>query len=205
MESKTEPQLLLDDWAEKSGASQKLSPAEITPSVRVRKKTGPKPNPNVRRNHQLYGTWKRMRSRCNNSRSPDFKYYGGRGISVCKRWEDFWLFVADMGPKPTPKHEIDRKNNNLGYSKENCRWATRREQTNNFSRNRKITLDGVTRTLSEWATQLAVPRERIQNRLNRGWTEKEALTTPLQPSGNRDLEAHRVGWAKRKENQVSKP
>lgn len=85
--------------------------------------------------HPLRGTWVAMRSRCYNVRSKDFSYYGGRGIDICQRWmrgengmSGFACFVADMGPKPSPEHSIDRINNDGHYEPGNCRWATSSQQ-----------------------------------------------------------------------------
>ena len=77
--------------------------------------------------------WAGMLSRCYNAKAENYRYYGGRGIGVCKRWHDFRLFVEDMGPKLSPDHSIERKNNDLGYFPENCKWATRSEQCSNRS------------------------------------------------------------------------
>lgn len=87
---------------------------------------------------QLYGIWIGMLGRCYNSRLKAYKYYGGRGIKVCGRWRKgeegmhpFILFKEDMGKRPSPKHSLDRKNNNGHYEPSNCRWATSQEQSSN--------------------------------------------------------------------------
>ena len=78
-----------------------------------------------------YKSWNAMIQRTTNSRIPRWKDYGGRGITVCQRWRNFKNFLEDVGERPSLNHSIDRINNDLGYFKENCRWATRTEQQNN--------------------------------------------------------------------------
>lgn len=78
-----------------------------------------------------YRSWTMMKNRCTNLKATDWRYYGGRGITLCKRWYKFKNFLEDMGKKPTPKYSIDRINNYRGYSPSNCRWATRKEQRHN--------------------------------------------------------------------------
>lgn len=78
-----------------------------------------------------YYSWGMMKNRCTNPKAADWKYYGGRGIKLCKRWMKFENFLEDMGPKPSPDLSIDRINVNGNYTPKNCRWATHTEQSKN--------------------------------------------------------------------------
>lgn len=81
--------------------------------------------------HPLYKTWQSMRNRCRNSNDPNHEYYGARGIAVCERWGDFENFIADVGPKPSPEHSLDRADPAGNYEPANVRWATKTEQAKN--------------------------------------------------------------------------
>lgn len=87
--------------------------------------------------HYLYSTWKNMRNRCNNPNNDDYEYYGGLGVKVCKRWDNFQNFIDDMGDRPEGM-TLDRINPNGNYCKNNCQWTTIEEQRNNQRPNRKI-------------------------------------------------------------------
>jgi len=107
-----------------------------------------------------------MRQRCLNPNHPKFKDYGGRGLVICERWNNFENFLADMGEAPHGL-TLERKNNERGYFKKNCHWATARQQARNTRRNRLVTLDGRTKTLTEWAEEIGVLADTLKKRLNR--------------------------------------
>lgn len=123
-----------------------------------------------------YKTWTHIKQRCLNPNDHAYRNYGGRGITICDRWRDSVdAFLADMGKKPTPKHSIDRIDNNLGYSPGNCRWATNTEQTNNQRSNVVISLYGMSMTASQWSRVSLVPASVIYYRISRGWSAKKAV------------------------------
>jgi hypothetical protein len=109
-----------------------------------------------------------MMSRCYNANFlPDYRDWGGRGITVCDEWHDFFVFVQDMaGKKPTPEHQIDRIDNDKGYSPDNCRWVTRLVNARNTRRSRWITANGTKRCLTEWAEFLGVKPHILYYRLD---------------------------------------
>lgn len=127
-------------------------------------------------------TWMRMRSRCNNPKNPKYPRYGGRGIRVCAEWEaSFERFYADMGPKPSPAHSIDRIDNNGNYEPGNCRWATNQQQARNQSRTRTFTAFGETRLFIEWLEIYGRNYSLVRSRLHLGWSLERALTEPSKP------------------------
>lgn len=99
----------------------------------------------------IHKIWIDMRQRCDNGNRHNYKHYGGRGISVCDRWQVFENFYSDMGDRPTIQHSLERNDTNGNYCPENCRWATVIEQRNNMRSNRWIEVDGVRRTIGSWA------------------------------------------------------
>lgn len=125
-----------------------------------------------------YVVWMHMKGRCLNASHKQYLHYGGRGISVCDRWMRFENFFADMGQRPSPEYSLDRRDNELGYYKENCRWATRIEQNRNHRGNRRITHAGETLCVAEWAERLKVPQSVISTRLKRGWEFARIVNTP---------------------------
>jgi hypothetical protein len=98
-----------------------------------------------------------------------------KGIDVCDEWLNFDQFYADMGDPPTDEHTIDRKRGAEGYSPENCRWATRKEQARNTSSNRMFTIGKDTRCASEWAEIRGIPVPRVMSRIRLGWTDPEQI------------------------------
>lgn len=126
-----------------------------------------------------YRAWAHLKARCNNRSDHKFPIYGGRGITVCERWiSSFENFLADMGPCPDGK-SIDRIDVNGNYEPSNCRWATAKEQANNRRFNVRITIDGMTRTMSEWEKEKGLSSWLIGSRLKKGWSERDAVTRPM--------------------------
>lgn len=137
-------------------------------------------------NSPEYRSWTAMRNRCINPRNHAYKDYGGRGITICHEWDDFRVFLADMGLRPVPIREytLDRIDNNGPYSKENCRWSTRLEQGNNRRNNVTITFLEKTLTVNQWARYLDMPYSTLKNRLyTRKWSVERSLTEPIRSKG----------------------
>lgn len=123
---------------------------------------------------RIGGIWAKMLSRCLNPNAAFFSCYGGRGITVCERWNDIRAFAEDMGHAPAG-WSIERVDNNAGYFPENCVWAKMKEQANNTRRNVKLTARGVTKNLAQWAEESGIPSQTIRDRMKRGWEHERAI------------------------------
>ncbi len=154
--------------------------------------------------HPLYSIWTHMRSRCHSPKSSGFVLYGAKGVTVCERWrKDFGAFVEDMAERPSPAHSVDRINVKGGYwcgkpeceecgplgRAPNCRWATPLEQARNTTRTRHITINGVTKCLSEWAREAGMRPGTLRDRLKR-MSPEEALRATSKESHYTPLEIH---------------
>lgn len=115
--------------------------------------------------NKLYLAWMNMRRRCNGDKHiKDSQHYVERGITYSESWKSFDNFYKDMASTYKEGLSLDRIDNNKGYSKENCRWATAKEQSNNTSRNRKITIGGITRNLSQWIEASGLKSSTVRQR-----------------------------------------
>jgi hypothetical protein len=109
-----------------------------------------------------------MIGRCHNPKYPSYLRYGARGIKVCEDWHKFNNFFNDMGEPPTPRHSIERINNDGNYEPGNCKWATRKEQANNRSDNILIEFNGQKKTVAQWSDQFSMSRTMLYQRIHRG-------------------------------------
>lgn len=133
------------------------------------------------RSFSMYKIWSNMLQRCNNPKNPMYRNYGGRGIRVCQEWQGpggMKRFIDHMGPRPSPAHTVDRKDNNGNYEPCNVRWATDDEQRNNTRRNHLVTMDGRTQTLTQWCVAFGTTPKMVGNRTRDGWTIEDAIKTP---------------------------
>jgi hypothetical protein len=126
--------------------------------------------------HRLYKIWSGMKTRCHNKNEKAYKNYGGRGITVCDEWlkfEPFYEWATKNGYYDTL--EIDRIDNNGNYEPSNCRWVTSRENQLNKRNNRLITINGVTKTITEWSELSGINLRSLETRLRLGWSGSDLL------------------------------
>lgn len=134
-----------------------------------------------------YDAWHGMIQRCHNPNCKDYPRYGGRGIIVCDRWRrSFADFFADMGPRPSPVHSIDRERVNGNYEPGNCRWATVVVQQRNRRSNVVVNIDGREMTATEAAELFGLPKTAVFQRLADGWSVERTFKTPLRKTKRRE-------------------
>lgn len=130
---------------------------------------------------RLYNIYRSIIKRTQNPKNKDYKNYGGRGITLCKQWNDdykkFYNWSINNGY--SDELSIDRIDNNKGYSPDNCRWVNAKTQINNTRKNHKLTYKGETRTLAEWADKAGINYGAFKGRIYRGWSIEQAIKTPL--------------------------
>ena len=143
-----------------------------------------KMNPAYRHGHNMrgkrtteYEIWAGLRARCNNPSHKLYADYGGRGISVCGRWqEDFQNFLDDMGKRPDKLHSIERRDNAGNYTPENCQWATRTDQARNRRNNIILVMSGESKCLKEWCDDLDLVYKNVHRRIKYyGWSLDAAM------------------------------
>jgi hypothetical protein len=149
--------------------------------LRVRESVGK----HLRAKTSLHNIWLAMKSRCYNPNNKSYHNYGGRGVRVCERWlgeDGFSNFLSDMQDRPSNRHSLDRIDNNGDYCPENCRWATKIEQSLNKRCSIVLTIDGVTKHYTEWADQYGLARTTVLKRIRKGKIGEECL----KPSRNKN-------------------
>ena len=127
-----------------------------------------------------YAVWNSMCTRCRCKTHKFYHRYGGRGITVCERWKTFENFYADMCPRPEGM-TLERIDNDKGYSKDNCKWASQADQMRNRNTVIRVSVGDKTQCLSEWARELGVSVSSLNMRIQRGMTPLQAVITPIKP------------------------
>ena len=131
-------------------------------------------------NSRLYNIYSHIKQRCYNLKNCRYKNYGGRGITICDEWlhnfQAFYDWAMANGYDDTLT--IDRIDNNKGYSPDNCRWITNKEQQSNKCNNHLITYNGKTQTMAMWANEKNINESTLAHRISRGWNIDRALNTP---------------------------
>jgi hypothetical protein len=179
---------------------EKISRAHKGNKYHLLRKTIAPPPSNRRHGHTAGGkttpefrAWTGMQTRCNNPCEGDAACYAG--VTVCERWtgkEGFQNFLADMGPRPSPKHSIDRIEGAKGYGPVNCRWATKKEQSQNRKNVIWLTHNGKTQCAADWAKELGLGKDTVRVRYRKGLPVERILSPERVPHKDRQ-------WKRRKE------
>jgi hypothetical protein len=172
---------IVSSWKLSSGHTKSCGCLQKEMASKANFKHGHSSYPNGGNPTKEYNTWAMMLRRCSpKAYKTERKSYFEKGITVCDRWKNsFENFLFDMGKAPTQKHSIDRINNNGNYEPENCRWATKKEQTRNRSTTSFIFANGERKSIGEWANITGIPYKRIHARLQRGWSADRAVNTAI--------------------------
>jgi hypothetical protein len=162
----------------KNGSTQSCGCLHIEHTISLKKSHGLCKNGNGGQ-HRLYNIWISMRQRCFNKNSGDYKNYGGRGITICKAWDEYENFYTwAMANGYQDGLTIERKHNNGNYEPDNCTWIPKADQINNTRRSRLISFRGETKTMKQWSDELPISYTKLKSRLKYGWDIESALTTP---------------------------
>jgi hypothetical protein len=124
-----------------------------------------------------YRSWRKMRDRCNNPRTHNWKHYGGRGITICQRWASFPAFLADMGMRPAGS-TLDRRDVNGPYEPGNCRWASQRQQLRNRRNNVYVLRGGRSQCVAAWLEEVGIPYKTYNSRRKAGWLSEDLFLQP---------------------------
>jgi AraC-like DNA-binding protein len=169
-----------DCGMEKLVGASNLNSGHVRSCGCLRKEMGSPNRTHGRTGTAEYMIWQAMKRRCENPNTTDYIGYMKRGITICKRWKKFENFLADMGPRPSKDHSIERLDNNGSYTPKNCVWATDHKQTRNKRNNRWFTFEGETLCLSDWARKLGIKRSTLERRIRTyGWPLEKALGVHL--------------------------
>jgi len=156
--------------------------------------------------HGLAGTptwlsWQAMRNRCLCEGSADYARYGGAGVTITPRWDDYLVFLSDMGERPTGK-TLDRIDVTRGYEPDNCRWATPKQQGRNRHRTVWLTANGKRQSITDWADELGFLPITLYKRHVAGWSDADVVNTPKLTAAEGGV---RSGAARRQAARISAP
>ena len=133
-------------------------------------------------NQSEYDTWAQMLKRCELPTNASYDHYGGRGIRVCRRWQEFGNFLKDMGKRPFPDWQLDRINNDGDYEPESCRWVSPSQNVRNSTSATLLEFDGRSMSIAEWAEEKGVNPRVFYARRAKGWSVERMLTQPVRRS-----------------------